>query len=125
MHARHRKKHFIAKLKVDDRIITTHEDKAANILEFYSGLFGSDCTWGWTIDLDRLNIPVYKLEILDVPFTEDEVWNTIKQLPSDKALGPDGFTGRFYKSCWSIIKKDVMTALHAIWGKFFRNLWML
>jgi len=106
-------------------IITTHEEKAAEILELYSSLFGSDCTQPRTIDLDGLNIPSYNLEDLDVPFTEAEVWNTIKQLPSDKAPGPDGFTGRFYKSCWSIIKEDVMAALHAIWGKKFRNLWML
>jgi len=32
----------------------------------------------------------------------------------DKAPGPDGFTGRFYKSCWSIIKGDVLMALDAI-----------
>lgn len=96
MHARHRKKkNFIANLKVDDHIITTHEEKASEILEFYSSLFGSDCTRARTIDLDGLNIPSYNLEDLDVPFTEAEVWNTIKQLPSDKAPGPDGFTGLF------------------------------
>jgi hypothetical protein len=30
---------------------------------------------------------------LDAPFSEKEVWETIKQLPSDKAPGLDGFTG--------------------------------
>jgi hypothetical protein len=29
----------------------------------------------------------------------------------DKAPSPDGFTGRFYKSCWYIIGSDVMLAL--------------
>jgi hypothetical protein len=42
---------------------------------------------------------------LDAPFTED-VWVTIKDMPLDKAPGPDGFTGRFNKSCWNIIKGD-------------------
>ena len=88
-------------------------------------LFDSDCPRARTIDLNGLNIPNYNLEDLDIPFTEVEVWNTIKQLASDKAPGPDGFTGHFYKSCWSVIKEDVMAALHAIWGKKFRNLWML
>lgn len=32
----------------------------------------------------------------------------------DNAPGPDGFTGRFYKSCWDIIKADIMQALDAI-----------
>ncbi|WVZ80019.1 hypothetical protein U9M48_027537 [Paspalum notatum var. saurae] len=32
----------------------------------------------------------------------------------DKAPGPDGFTGRFYRSCWGIIGGDVLLALNAI-----------
>jgi len=32
----------------------------------------------------------------------------------DKAPGLDGFTGRFYKSCWSIIKGDVLMVLDTI-----------
>jgi hypothetical protein len=50
-----------------------------------------------------------------------KLWNTIKQLPPDKAPGPDGFTGRFYKACWSIIKKDIMAAILTVWNKDFRN----
>lgn len=52
--------------------------------------------------------------MLDAPFSVDEVWTTIKDMPLDKAPVPDGFTGRFYKSCWSIIKGDVLAALEAI-----------
>jgi hypothetical protein len=48
---------------------------------------------------------------LDSPFAEKEVWGKIKQLPSDKALGPDGSTGGFYKACWMIIKQDTMAAI--------------
>jgi hypothetical protein len=32
-------------------------------------------------------------------------------MPSDRAPGPDGFTGRFYKECWPVIKADVMAAI--------------
>jgi len=75
--------------------------------------------------LDRLDLPSFDLEALESPFSDEEVWNTIKELPSDKAPGPDGFTGRFYKTCWTVIKGDVMAALHTIWGRNFRNLWLL
>jgi mannosylglycoprotein endo-beta-mannosidase len=38
-------------------------------------------------------------------------------MPSDKAPGPDGFTGVFFKRCWSIIKGDIMKVI-----KHFREL---
>jgi hypothetical protein len=62
---------------------------------------------------------------LDLPFTEEEVWNTIKQMPSDKAPGPDGYTSRFYKTCWPIIKNDIMAAISAIWSRKVVNLGIL
>jgi hypothetical protein len=31
--------------------------------------------------------------------------------PADKVPGPDGYTGRFYKACWSVIKSDFMAAI--------------
>jgi hypothetical protein len=46
----------------------------------------------------------------------------IKRLPSDKAPGPDGFMSRFYKSCWPIIKQDVMAAISCVWARKFRNM---
>lgn len=36
-------------------------------------------------------------------------------MPPEKALGPDGFTGRFFKESWEIIKGDVLAVFH----KFF------
>jgi hypothetical protein len=59
---------------------------------------------------------------LDVPFTEQEVWETILNLHFDKALGPDGFIGRFYKACWNIIKVEVLNAISAVWSRNFINL---
>jgi hypothetical protein len=36
------------------------------------------------------------LGVLDLPISEDEVRSAVFCLPSDRASGPDGFTGRFY-----------------------------
>ena len=116
-----KKKNFIPKLHVGDQVITKHEDKAAVVLDFYDSLIGTECARGRTINLDTLGSPGFDLEALDLPFSE-EVWNTIKEMPPDKAPGPDGFTGRFYKSGWTIIKNDVMAAVHFLWTENFRSL---
>jgi hypothetical protein len=71
-----------------------------------------------------LGINTYDLADLDLPFSE-EVWNIIKNLPSDKAPGPDGFTGRFYKACWPIIKDEIMAAVLAVWNRKFVNFGVL
>jgi hypothetical protein len=57
--------------------------------------------------------------------TEEEVWHTIRSLPSDKALGSDGYTGRFYKKVWPIIKMDFMSALKKVWQGDASRLYLL
>lgn len=44
------------------------------------------------------------LEDLSMPFSNDEIELVIRQMPSDKAPGLDGFTGFFFlKICWSLL----------------------
>jgi hypothetical protein len=66
---------------------------------------------------------IYNLSHLDEPILEQEVWNTIRGLPNDEA--PDGFTGRFYKSCWNIFKVDLTAAVSAVWSRKFDNFGLL
>jgi hypothetical protein len=106
----------------DGRVLTSHDDKAAAFDEFYNFLLGFQEDMDTTIDLDALRVPSYDLAALDVPFSEEEVWETTKRLSSDKAPGPDGFTDRFYKSCWHIIKTDIMVAISCVWARKFRNM---
>jgi hypothetical protein len=77
------------------------------------------------IELEALGMPSYDLADLEAPFSKQEVWDAIKCLPSDKAPGPDGNTGRFYKVCWTIIKPDIMAAISAVWGRKFANFGLL
>jgi retron-type reverse transcriptase len=58
-------------------------------------------------DLEALIEPTIVLHDLSNPFTKEEIDEVIKQMPADKAPGPDGFNGQFLKSCWHIIKEDV------------------
>jgi len=55
-------------------------------------------------------------EGLDGAFIEEEIKEVISSLPSDKAPDPDGFTGAFYKSCWHIIKAEVLDAFNCLFS---------
>uniref|UniRef100_A0A0A9B3W4 Reverse transcriptase domain-containing protein n=1 Tax=Arundo donax TaxID=35708 RepID=A0A0A9B3W4_ARUDO len=92
---------------------------------FFEDLIGNAGSRERSINLDMLQLQPQDLSDLDNPFMEVEVWQTIKDLPPDKAPGPDGFTGRFYRSCWHIIKGDLMMALTALYNGDQRMLGML
>lgn len=47
-------------------------------------------------------------DMLERPFSEEEVWNIISGMSGDKSLGPDGFSISFFKKCWDIVKRDLM-----------------
>jgi hypothetical protein len=47
------------------------------------------------------------LQSIQGPFTKQDIDNVIKNMPSIKAPGPDGFNGVFFKKCWNIIKEDI------------------
>ena len=59
----------------------------------------------WQLDLSELA----------APFIVDEAWNIIWEIPNDRALGPDGFTDRFYKAAWQVINDDVVAVFNALW----------
>jgi hypothetical protein len=48
------------------------------------------------------------------PFTEKEIHEALLQTSPDKASGPDGFTGAFFRSCWAIVKGDLMATMNSI-----------
>jgi hypothetical protein len=95
-------------------VVTSQEDKQKVVSDFYENILGRAEERSYTLDLDELAIHNHDLSALDAPFLEEEVWAVVKDLPPDKAPGPDGFTGRFYKSCWNIIKGDVLRSLDVI-----------
>jgi hypothetical protein len=89
LHARHRKrKNFIAKLTTEDRIYTKHEDNAALVDLFFDNLLGTSSDRETSINLSELGIPTSNLSDLDMPFTEEEIWSTLKNCPPTKLQGP-------------------------------------
>ena len=48
--------------------------------------------------LEKFNLPRLKqeeIEIMNNPITSTKIEAIIKNLPKNKSLGPDGFTGKF------------------------------
>lgn len=44
-----------------------------------------------------------------------KVLKVISEMLIDKALGPNGFTGKFFKSCWNIVMDEVVVAFNALY----------
>lgn len=63
--------------------------------DYYNAILGVPFQREHSIHLEDL-LPQLNLDGIDACFSEDEVWATIRDLPSDRAPGPDGFPGIFY-----------------------------
>lgn len=57
-------------------------------------------------DLQQIIKKIADLDQLTTPFTKEEIDSVIREMPTDRASGLDGFTGIFLKSCWHIIMED-------------------
>ena len=110
------KRTLIAYLKDDDgRIVWNHSEKEGILEHHFIGILGSRSDRSSLLDWERLQLPVLDDPDMDRPFTVEEIKNTIKEMPSEKAPGPDGFNGTFYKVCWPIIMDDLMAAVHSFY----------
>jgi hypothetical protein len=106
-----RTKNFIASVRVGEQIFTDQGDKETAFFTAYATLIGEIRCRERMVDMAALGIEAKDLHDLEVLFSEEEVWRVVQELPSDRAPGPDGFTGLFYQKAWGIIKRGVMAAI--------------
>ena len=97
-----RRKNFIYKLRHNHGWVTSHEEKQQVAQSHFSTTLGRPNPSTLSFNWESLALPSHNLIGLDDPFLEEEVKEAISDMPSDKAPGPDGFNGKFYKSCWEI-----------------------
>ncbi|WVZ62402.1 hypothetical protein U9M48_012158 [Paspalum notatum var. saurae] len=108
-----KKRIFIPALSVNGAPVSGHEGMEDAIFQHFNSVFGSSVLRSHGLNLSALGYTASDLSAVDSPFTTEEVWAIIKELPSDRALGPDGFNGAFYKTAWPVIRREVMQALVA------------
>jgi hypothetical protein len=74
---------------------------------------------------DRINLSVVALSHLEAPFSLNELKVVVHDSHGEMARGPDGFTGDFFKKCWSLICHDMLAAMnlmHNLKGKYWNLL---
>jgi len=94
-------------------LIWKHDDKASILHKYFLCVLGKTSSRSHTINWDSLNLSRIDSQDLDRPFTLEELKHTVDEMPAEKAPGPDGFSGLFYKKCWDIIKFDVLAAMNS------------
>lgn len=111
-----RRRNTIQRLKKDSGWAVTHGEKELTIHDHFASFMGRPGPRPNELNWETLDITPIDLATLGEPFTEEEVHRAIKEMPADKAPGPDGFTGAFFKVCWEIIKDDILLVFSSIYN---------
>lgn len=91
------RKNRIDSLNIQGIQVVSDTEMADALYDYYVDVLGANFECTKRFDLHALGLPHEDLAVLEHLFTEEEVWSVIVDLPNDKAPGPDGFTGLFYK----------------------------
>jgi hypothetical protein len=95
----------IATLTNDEGIcLSGHEEKAACLWRDFKERLEISDNPNMLFNLVDLVQPVEGLYTPALAYSTDEIDSIMQNMSSNKALGPDGFNGRFLKTCWHIIK---------------------
>jgi hypothetical protein len=107
-----RRKNFISSLVRDDRLLTSQEDKLHDAHHHFTEVIGRRGTRQCVVRWGNLGYSPFELSDLDSTINVDEIKNVVMGMHSEKAPGPDGFIGIFYKCCFELIKDDLFNAIH-------------
>lgn len=108
----------IKRIRLEDGLVTTEPTaiKAACV-DFYTSLFGSSsstpCLTACIQSIHPFRCSESQRAGLEKNFTALEIKSEFFALPRDKAPGPDGFTGEFFRHCWDIVGEHVTVAIQS------------
>jgi hypothetical protein len=87
----------------DGSIALDHHEKAGILWQSFRDRLGFSTPIDESFNFSEYITPMDDLEELSHPFSHEKIDKIVQDLPSQKAPGPDGFTGHFIKVCWPII----------------------
>jgi hypothetical protein len=94
----HRWKNYLFAITHNDQTFSEEDAKAGIVYSYYNDLLGKAFSRLHYIDLGQLALPWLDLSDQITPFTAEEVAMIVQETPADRAPGPDGFSGAFYKA---------------------------
>lgn len=112
-----RRKNFIHSLQTPSGVAISAQDKEEELFRFFKERLGTCFQRSSGINWNVLDLPSLDLADLEEDISEEELKEIVLSMPPEKAPGPDGFIGAFYKMAWEIIKDDLFAAV-----TFFFNL---
>ncbi|RVX22754.1 hypothetical protein CK203_008374 [Vitis vinifera] len=92
----HRRRNSMDRIKINGVWLSEEQEVRTGIVDAFKQLLTEDSEWKADIGGLNLNqISQQEAEILELPFSEDEVHSALMDMNGDKALGLDGFTVAF------------------------------
>jgi hypothetical protein len=102
----------IVRLIAEGCTISEKQEIQDHVYGFYRNLMGSEedrlCTLDPQMWEFQARVSDEENEGLLCTVSEQELEQIMQDMKSDTALGPDGFTVRFFKKCWPLVKHGVL-----------------
>uniref|UniRef100_A0AAY3ZW41 Reverse transcriptase domain-containing protein n=1 Tax=Denticeps clupeoides TaxID=299321 RepID=A0AAY3ZW41_9TELE len=79
-----------------------------------------------TLGFETISLPARTEEdhsMLNAPFTSEEVWTVIRDMPSSKSPGLDGYPLEFYRTFWPSISPMFMPVLNDVFSGQLPDTW--
>ena len=88
-----RRRNYMHRVEVDGIVHETDKEIRDNVVSFYEDLYQEKESWRPSVDgLDFNSFGAAESSHLEHNFDREEVFQVLKELQGDKALGPDGFS---------------------------------
>ena len=113
----HRRYNHLRILEVDGVIFEEEFEVTAQVVQFYKNLYKE--LEGWRPFVEGLEfdcIGDMERVWLERKFEREEIFQVVRDLEGDKALGSNGFTKDFYHHCWRVVEKDVLAVLKRVFS---------